>query len=963
MIKYVKLLFLLVPFMLITNVYAGNSKFENDIITPELKSKLESKLLNAQLGSEYFIIIPPNDPTMDNYMCDIYIGACEECTVYIEQPQGVGLINALAIAKPYSFTKVSIPKAWVIHGKDEKPENLALKIWSLNTPIVVYVCSHAGSSAEGYTALPINALGTQYVHCSWSSNQENQSEDNFHTGFLVGAIQNDTRVEVKLRGKNLNTSSSCITDGSAHKIGSKFMLPIMKQWQVINIQDELIDVQNARGKCDFTGSTITSNKPIAMFSFHEGADIPLGAGNRSNLVEQLLPVNMWGKQHISLQLRCAGAVPKPIGNEVLDPDLKVGDYFRVVAAEEATLLNVKWWNTKTGEAIKELKNQRLDTEGSFWEWNENMSYPRQAGILSIQGVALFESNKPVQVMQYSFSSGYATNDSSGVTYSPLMIVVPPIEQYVYETVIYTVPYNEFGENYINIIAEGDASDSIKNEEMLGKILIGVNKDEDGFTTVKLIEEDKTIIRNSVPGTNYYFSTLPVAGETSYVIKSKTKFGAIGYGFVDNTSYGWLASMALIETFKKDTLPPQIYQVSGCVPNIDGVSLGGLQDREKQKGKYNFLTYFADTINYQSPDDQISASQSDLGISYAPRLIIPDNATEEEKDLLYNLSISNYHYFIPAKESSTKWDSSEPVKYGAVEFSIEDIYRDALGFVEYRDRAGNVTVDTIIYIADKLEFYVDSLKLGNWLEFGSCWILDSTYTAVLKIRNVSKKEIHIQDLFLSGNEPMYSITKGIDDLPLTLGPDEEQEIEITYNPTISSITLDQITLYTDCLQFNLRISGSCGLPKIKVSDIDFGDILVGTKTRYNQKGSAVTLTITNNGASDLIITGFHFDPPQDSINGPFFYEAEDFGPEPPSIEKPWIIARNGGIKSGIRYFYFMPSEIGEYKALLYFENNIMDLDSNSNRKDYAIIKGNGIQDNTHIESGVDENNYSLLPVVP
>ena len=67
---------------------------------------------------------------------------------------------------------------------------------------------------------------------------------------------------------------------------------------------------------------------------------------------------------------------------------------------------------------------------------------------------------------------------------------------------------------------------------------------------------------------------------------------------------------------------------------------------------------------------------------------------------------------------------------------------------------------------------------------------------------------------------------------------------------------------------------------------------------------------------------------------------------------------------IRGSYLMgASEIGEYKALLYFENNIMDLDSNSNRKDYAIIKGNGIQDNTHIESGVGENNYSLLPVAP
>ncbi|MBQ6269301.1 MAG: IgGFc-binding protein, partial [Bacteroidetes bacterium] len=401
---------------------------------------------------------------------------------------------------------------------------------------------------------------------------------------------NETKVEVKLRGKNLNTSSGCVTDGSAHKIGSTFMLPVMNKWQVINIQDELMDVQNARGKCDFTGSTITSNKPIAMFSFHEGADIPLGAGNRSNLVEQLLPVNMWGKQHISLQLRCAGAVPKPIGNEVLDPDLKVGDYFRVVAAEDATLLNVKWWNTKTGEAIKELKNQRLDTEGSFWEWNENMSYPRQAGILSIQGVALFESNKPVQVMQYSFSSGYATNDYLGATYSPLMVIVPPIEQYVYETVMYTVPYSELRENYINIIAEGDASDSIKNVEMLEKILIGVNTKKEWVSTDKLIEKDETFIRNNIPGTNYYFSSLSVENPSYYVIKGKTKFGAIGYGFGTNTSYGWLASMALIETSKNDTLPPQIYQVSGCVPNIDTIPLGGLQNREKQKGKYKFLTF-------------------------------------------------------------------------------------------------------------------------------------------------------------------------------------------------------------------------------------------------------------------------------------------------------------------------------------------------------------------------------------
>ena len=78
--------------------------------------------------------------------------------------------------------------------------------------------------------------------------------------------------------------------------------------------------------------------------------------------------------------------------------------------------------------------------------------------------------------------------------------------------------------------------------------------------------------------------------------------------------------------------------------------------------------------------------------------------------------------MPAKAPSTKWDSSEPTKYGAVEVEVFDMYRDALGFVEYRDRAGNVTVDTLIYIADQLNFYVDSLNI-DYIEFSPNKIVD------------------------------------------------------------------------------------------------------------------------------------------------------------------------------------------------------------------------------------------------
>ena len=93
---------------------------------------------------------------------------------------------------------------------------------------------------------------------------------------------------------------------------------------------------------------------------------------------------MWGKQHLSLNLRSTSVVPAPVAGENIDPDLKIGDYFRVVAAEQNTTLNVKWWHTKTGEIIKELKNQKLDAEGAYWEWPENQMVPRQKGVLGVK---------------------------------------------------------------------------------------------------------------------------------------------------------------------------------------------------------------------------------------------------------------------------------------------------------------------------------------------------------------------------------------------------------------------------------------------------------------------------------------------------------------------------------------------------------------------------------------------------
>ena len=233
---------------------------------------------------------------------------------------------------------------------------------------------------------------------------------------------------------------------------------------------------------------------------------------------------------------------------------------------------------------------------------------------------------------------------------------------------------------------------------------------------------------------------------------------------------------------------------------------------------------------------------------------------------------------------------------------------------------------------------------------------------IHIKNISEKDVRIKEICLTrarfnpGIEVIVS-----DGLPVTLGTNEELEVEIHYKSNLPKVINDSILIYTDCLQFKLPILGVfTGLPKIEVSYIDFGDAVIGRRTRYNQDGKIVNIIITNNGTDDLVITDYYFSTPQDPGLGPFFY-----APYPVydtvSPEEPWVIKPSSS--KTIKHIYFLPSEVGSYETRLYFESNAVDVDLDSNRKDYAIIKGNGIQDNTHIESGIGGNTYSLLPISP
>ncbi|MGI6369417.1 MAG: T9SS type A sorting domain-containing protein [Ignavibacteria bacterium] len=826
--KRLNLLFLFLVWLSLSGVaYSGNCNSASGLVTDEMRAKLQSKLLETRLGNEYMVVVTPNDLRMSNYLAEIYIGAKEPCKVYIEQPAGDGLIATYDIIKPYGTAVHRIStREYEVRGKEEKPENLPLRIHS-DKEIMVYFSTHASATSEGYMALPVNVLGNHYVHCSFNSNKE--GNDGQHTGFIIGAISDNTNVNIKLRGRNLGPTSGCVTDGAGHKIGDNFKLSLDK-WQAINVWDEIENANIAKGVCDFTGTTITSDEPIAVFSYHERTDIPLGAGNRDCLAEQLLPVNLWGKEFISVQLKSKNLTGT--ASDVTDP-LFVGDYFRVVASEPDTRLDVTWWDPRTGDEIKSLKNQSLNPDGEWWDYNPNLDWPRSLGVFGIQGVALFRANKPIQVMQYCYSTGFGI----GGPFDPLMVLVPPIEQYGYETVFQTSSYSGMNEHNLTILVKGDTSDMVRNEELLSTVTISERGGE--FEYVK--DKDETFLTDRIPTTEYFHSTLPCNGASSYAVRAQTKVAGYIYGFGAVISYGWPASMTLVEISEKDTLNPPVHHISGCYHDSDNY-LDGLPDRIGQQGRYKFVSFYADTASCPSPYLEFV----NLGLSYAPRFIFLDDLSEEEQAKFDNIEISRYVYIKPLQAPTKEWSyQGVPIHQGAVEFTVLDMYNDALGFVEYRDRAGNITLDTLVYIADKLEWRDDSSVQVEELNFGSKPI-GGTYTLSVRLHNASQKEATISEIFLSGANSVYSLTKGASSLPLTLGSGQSEEIEVTYIPKLASEVIDSIMVYTDCLKFSIPVYGGSGVQSgPQVTNYDWGECRVKTSNNYY-------VNLTNDGDNKLII---------------------------------------------------------------------------------------------------------------
>ena len=341
-------------------------------------------------------------------------------------------------------------------------------------PVTVHGLNYVDMSTDGYLALPTAMLGTDYIVLSYRNSPywDDPAYIMGGTQFGLVASENDTTITI---------IPSVTVDSRIAGVPYQIVLQTGETYRLINYDGP---------DADLTGTTIKSDKPIAVFGGHMCALVPPSVAAGDHLVEQLPPVNMWGRHFVTLPLATRTK----------------GDTFRFLAATNDTRVAIN------GKMVASLDR------GQFLE--RIMDAP--AEILA---------SKPILVAQYANGS-----DFDGSTGDPSMMLVPSVEQFGGDCMLSTPSFWDWPDeqtediytDYLNLIIRTNGMGLIQ--------LDGVCVPASQFQ----------IISNS----GYAGAQLPI-NPGNHHLSAPVPFGACIYGWAWYESYAFGAGF-YSETVESDT---------------------------------------------------------------------------------------------------------------------------------------------------------------------------------------------------------------------------------------------------------------------------------------------------------------------------------------------------------------------------------------------------------------------------
>lgn len=767
--------------ILITNISLSND------LSPKAKEKLKEKMLNSNALGRYFVVaFPPNEipESFPKQLLGMFIAASEETRVRITSPSGFD--------RSYTVPQMGVISVntdndlnWSMENREEDVVSKNGFVIESDKPISVYVINSKRTTSEGYLAIPVNAWGYEYIHCSyWDFNEARP----WKTGFVVLASEDRTRITVELKGRGTGFTT---LDGRT--LNSSFSKNLDKG-EIYMIQGT---GQN-RGDFDLTGSIIRANKPIAIISTHERCMIPpfTVTNGRDHLASMPPPVNTWGRNYVTIEL---------------DRGTDKGDYFRVVAGADNVTFEVRWYDKKTG-AYLGFWDGVLAKKGDWDDFNK-VSAQMPHNNESIRGISYFKSDKPIYVAQYSYSTNWDLPTKGN--YDPFMFPVSLVEQFttatIFQTPSNTSGDNEYLDNYLNLVILADAEtederiELLKTLKMDGKQLSAAHPEVYGqkFPPLGTKYDNKL----------YWLVTEPEIGP--HTLEGEVSFGGYIYGFASFDSYGWPAATAYRDLGDVDTLPPVFEIIEDC---------GYFEIRATE-----FRTF-------DIPEDcDTCLQQIDKGMVQLPTIIESENFTEPV-----------VNYALEEDKSPNEDWYGVPIDYD-LNYIVEviDKKKDARIHFVQPDKTNENFADTILYYyADKLslddvvDFGLKRLYSTN--EFKVNLVSDKddeTIINEIKFKNMNGN-------YYTVTEPTGTMTippKGQLELTIQYVPTREYLDAETYED--GQYDLDSLIIETECVEFAFPVKGQGGEPYMYISDWDNGTVPINTVLESNP-GTTQNLYIQN-----------------------------------------------------------------------------------------------------------------------
>ncbi len=262
-------------------------------------------------------------------------------------------------------------------------------------PIVVYGLNRTSYTTDGLLALPINALGREYIVAS-AADIADGSIQKLPSQYLITAPYDGTTVTIIHP-----------MDSPNHVAGQAFTVSLD--------QGDVFSAMSTGPQGDLTGAWITSNKPIAVTAGQNCTYLPdFTYCCCDHLEEMLLPVSSWGKFYQSVPYT----------------DRTKADMFRIFAAEPDTKLYIN------GILYGTMTTKGGPQGGGWFEY-----LPSERALIE------FSADKPIAVAQYNNSQAY-----DGSQTDPFYVVLTPVEQYQTE-LVFATPSFDYTKNYVSIVCD------------------------------------------------------------------------------------------------------------------------------------------------------------------------------------------------------------------------------------------------------------------------------------------------------------------------------------------------------------------------------------------------------------------------------------------------------------------------------------------------------------------------------